>query len=140
MNHIFDIPEEFKELKTFNYVFIPANENLIYKPYALGHPYPHSEESKLLMSLAKKGIKKSPEHIEKVRQARLGAKQTDYQKQRARETLEAAWVVTTPKGVSMNIVNLRNFCKQNGLDQGNMVKVSQGILKQHKGWTCYKVA
>jgi len=39
----------------------------------------------------------------------------------------------------MNIVNLRKFCKDNGLDQGNMVKVSQGILKQHKGWKCVKV-
>lgn len=117
----------------------PENR-LIGKNVHLGYPYPHTDESKLLMSLAKKGIPKTPEHIEKVRLKRIGSKQTEYQKQRAKETMEAAWVVTSPQGVTMNIVNLRKFSKENNLDQGNMVKVSQGILKQHKGWTCFKVS
>ena len=105
----------------------------------LGHPFPHSNDSKILMSLAKKGKPKTPEHKEKVRLKRIGTKQTEYQKQRARESLEAAWVVTTPSGQVMNIVNMRKFAEEHNLDQGNMVKVSQGILKQHKGYTCYKV-
>jgi hypothetical protein len=63
---MFNLPEEFESLKSFKFDFNPLTESLIYKPCALGHPYPHSEESKLLMSMAKKGVKKTPEHIEKV--------------------------------------------------------------------------
>jgi hypothetical protein len=66
-------------------------------------------------------------------------KQSEYQKDRSRESLERAWLVTNPQGQSFNIVNLRQFCMKTGLDQGNMVKVSQGKLKQHKGWMCIKI-
>lgn len=106
---------------------------------SLGHPYPHSEESKKLMSEVKKG-KHDSQYYANLAKKRIDFKQTEHQKQRARETFEAAWVITTPKGEVINIVNLRKFSIENGLDQGNMVKVSQGILKQHKGYTCYKVA
>ena len=127
----------FESLKTFNFVFDKNDPNIITKH--LGNPFPPDEAAKKNMSLAKKGKKNSSSHIDKARLSRIGAKQTDYQKQRARETFECAWVVISPKGESLNIVNLRKFCNENNLDQGNMVKVSQGILKQHKGWTCYKV-
>jgi hypothetical protein len=127
----------FESLKTFKFIFDKNDPNIISKH--LGNPYPPDKEAKRNMSLAKKGKKNSPEHIERARLARIGAKQTEYQKQRARETLECAWIVTNPNGEVFNIVNLRKYCKENNLDQGNMVRVSQGILKQHKGWTCYKV-
>ena len=109
------------------------------KVSAFRKTFKYSDESKLKMSLAKKGKVFTDEHRKKLSEAQIGKKQTDYQKQRATEALEQAWVITTPKGVTINIVNLNKFCKENGLDQGNMVKVSQGILKQHKGYTCYKV-
>ena len=83
--------------------------------------------------------KKPREYFVEMAKKNVGWKQTDYQKQKARETFECAWIVTPPKGQPINIINLRKFCSENGLDQGNMVKVSQGILKQHKGWTCYKI-
>jgi len=102
--------------------------------------FKYTDASKLKMSLAKKGKKFSEEHRKNLSLAQIGKKQSDYQKQRARETMEESWVVTTPKGQSINIVNLRKFCLENNLDQGNMVKVSKGILKQHKGWICFKVA
>ena len=99
----------------------------------------HTEESKKLISESKKGVKQTPEHIQKRVDKMKGFKQSEHQKDRARETFEMSWLVTNTKGQSFNIVNLRKFCKDNGLDQGNMVKVSQGILKQHKGWKCTKV-
>ena len=99
----------------------------------------HTEESKKLISEMKKGIKQTQEHIENRISSMKGFKQTQYQKNRARETFESAWIVTNSQGKSFNIVNLRSFCKKNNLDQGNMVKVSQGILKQHKGWKCIKI-
>jgi len=41
--------------------------------------------------------------------------------------------LTTPEGTTLEISNLRSFCRENGLDQGNM-------LRNHvKGWTCSKV-
>jgi hypothetical protein len=127
----------FNSLKNFKYVF-NENDYYIFKKH-IGNPYSPDEEAKRNMSLAKKGKKNSAEHIERARLARIGKKQTEYQKQRARECKESAWVLTTPEGLEINIVNLRKFCIDNGLDQGNMVKVSQGILKQHKGWKCYKI-
>jgi hypothetical protein len=97
-----------------------------------------SKETLMKMSEAKKG-KKPREYYSEIAKLNVGWSQSDYQKQKVRETFECAWVVINPKGESLNIVNLRKFCNENNLDQGNMVKVSQGILKQHKGWTCYKV-
>jgi hypothetical protein len=98
-----------------------------------------STETIKKMSESKKG-KRPREYYVEIAKKNVGRKQTDYQKQRARETMESAWVVTSPNGVSMNIVNLTKFCRENNLDQGNMVKVSKGIIKKHKGWTCYKVS
>lgn len=98
-----------------------------------------SEETKKLISESKMGIKQSKEHISKRVESMKGFTQSDYQKDRARETFECAWLVTNPQGKSFNIMNLRKFCRDNKLDQGNMIKVSQGILKQHKGWKCLKI-
>jgi hypothetical protein len=97
-----------------------------------------SEETIKKMSEIKKG-KKPREYYVQIAKMNTGRKQTEYQKQRARENLECSWIITNPQGVVINIVNLRKFCKENNLDQGNMVKVSKGQLKQHKGWTCFKV-
>jgi len=103
------------------------------KVSAFRKTFKYTEESKLKMSLAKKG-KHDSEYYAELAKKRVGYKQTEYQKQRARESNESAWVVTPPNGEPMNIVNLRRFCKENNLDQGNM---SRG---KYKGWTCFKVA
>lgn len=125
----------FESLKNFKYEFDKTQPGVIQK----FHIKFHTEETKKLISEMKKGHKQSAEHVEKVRLSRIGKKQTDYQKQRAKESLECSWLLTTPEGEQINIVNLRKFCLENGLDQGNMVKVSQGIIKQNKGWKCVKI-
>jgi hypothetical protein len=126
----------FKTLKDMPFDINEHNPSL--RKHGIG--FPHTEETKKLLSEMKKGQKQSKEHINNRVKSTIGFKQTEYQKERARETFSCTWLVTHPNGMSMNIVNLRKFCKENGLDQGNMVKVSQGILKQHKGWTCAKIA
>ena len=98
-----------------------------------------SEETKRAISESKMGIKQSDEHIKNRVKSIRGFKQSQHQKDRARESLECSWLIISPQGQTINIVNLRKFCTHNGLDQGNMVKVSQGILKQHKGWKCLKI-
>jgi hypothetical protein len=101
--------------------------------------FKYSEESKLKMSLTKKGKIFTKEHREKISLSQIGRKQTEQQKQKVSEKLQLTWTVTEPNGKSYQITNLRKFCLENNLDQGNMVKVSKGILKKHKGWTCFKI-
>lgn len=105
-----------------------------------GAPIGNSFSLETIERMRQSKIGKRPrEYYVKIAKMKIGFKQSDYQKQRVRETFEASWVVTPPNEQSINIVNLAKFCRENRLDQGNMVKVSQGILKQHKGWTCYKI-
>lgn len=43
--------------------------------------------------------------------------------------------IKKPDGEVVEIYNMRGFCTENGLDQGAMVKVTQGKLRYYKGWT-----
>jgi hypothetical protein len=74
------------------------------------------------------------EHREKIRLAAIGRKQTDYQKQRAAETFCKPHIITDPKGYTFEVPNLRKWARENNLDQGNLTKVAQGKLRQHKGY------
>ncbi len=40
-----------------------------------------------------------------------------------------------PEGEVIKVYNLRQFCKENNLDQGAMCNVNSGKANQHKGWT-----
>jgi hypothetical protein len=93
--------------------------------------FKYSEESKQKMSDAKKGKKLTQEHIDKSR--RTGIPQPESQKEKVSKALSKIWQITTPNGQIYIIHNLRKFCKENNLDQGNM---SRG---KHKGWTCIKI-
>lgn len=97
-----------------------------------------SKETLKKMSDSKKG-KKPKEFYVEIAKKNVGWKQTEYQKQKVREKFQLKWIVVSPQGDKINITNLRKFCIQNNLDQGNMVKVSKGILKKHKEWTCFKI-
>lgn len=46
------------------------------------------------------------------------------------------WVMTSPKGIESVIRNLRRFCIDHNLDQGNMMKVAKGKCAHCKGWKC----
>lgn len=41
----------------------------------------------------------------------------------------------SPDGKEINVYNLNQFCKDNGLIQSSMSRVASGKHKQHKGWT-----
>jgi hypothetical protein len=96
--------------------------------------YKHSEESKEKNRQSHLGKKRTPEAIEKTRQANLGRPQTKYQKEKAREANQRRWLITKPDGTKEIITNLRKYSLERGLDQGNMVHVAAGKLKQHKGY------
>lgn len=78
------------------------------------------------------------EKMEALRQKRLGSKQSDFQKKCVTEANQLSWNITDPEGNTFMIQNLNAFCKEHGLDQGNMVKISQGKAKKHKGYSCTK--
>jgi hypothetical protein len=78
------------------------------------------------------GRKLTPEHLAKTRT--WGMKQTDYQKKTVAKKLSKEYVIKGPKGELYEIKNLRQWAKENGFDQGNLTKVAQGKLKQHKGY------
>ena len=49
------------------------------------------------------------------------------------------WKVITPDDDFLIIKNMKVFCKENNLSNGNMTLVSQGKRKHHKGWKCIKL-
>ena len=42
--------------------------------------------------------------------------------------------LVSPAGERVEIIWLRPFCREHGLDSGNLVKVVQGERQHHKGW------
>lgn len=74
----------------------------------------HSEEARLKMSIARKG--KMPKF-----------------------TIVKRWLVTDPDGNSFEIVNLTAFCRERGLDTGNMIATADGRQKTSKGWKCKRL-
>lgn len=44
------------------------------------------------------------------------------------------YVIHSPSGEKFNTDNLSRFCKEHGLNQGNMCSLNSGRLKYYKGW------
>ena len=70
---------------------------------------------------------------EKLRLSRIGFKQPDSQKKTVALKLSKRWSVTKPTGEIMEILNLRQFCRDNKLDQGNLSRGS------HLGYKAVKI-
>jgi len=101
-------------------ISVAQKERLQHQPHGmLGNK--HTEETKRKISESKRGAVYTAEHREKIRQSRIGKKQTDRQKQRAREANAAKWEVITPTGETRIITNLRQFCLEHHLSQGNLI-------------------
>ncbi len=47
-----------------------------------------------------------------------------------------AYIVTSPDGTQLHVVNLAEFCRAHGLDQASMCHVMTGRQTHHKGWRC----
>jgi len=97
-----------------------------------------SEYQKRMTAKANKGKKLTEEHREKIRQKAIGRKQPQSQKDKVAAALSKEYIITDPDGNDIRIVNLREWCSKNGIDQGNMARVVKGKAKQHKGFKiCY---
>jgi hypothetical protein len=92
----------------------------------------HSLESIAKMSQIKKG-KYDSEYYRKIALMKKDFKQSETQKIKASQKLSAKWQLTNPDGVTFEIINLRKYCIENKLDQGNM---SRNLVR---GWSCKKI-
>lgn len=63
----------------------------------------------------------------------LGKKQTENQKQSVAKALAKNYLITEPSGKQYEITNLNKFCREQGLDQGNLSRGS------NKGWKCVRI-
>jgi len=122
-----------------NHPFNLNDHNPSLRKHGIG--LPHMEETKRTLSeIQKERWKQGKYDAEKLRLSRIGFKQPESQKKTVSEKLSAEWLLTDPCGKTYKIKNLREFCSKENLDQGNMVKVSKGIIKQNKGWKCVKLS
>jgi hypothetical protein len=56
-----------------------------------------------------------------------------------RTIAEQKWIVTTPNGETLEVSNLKKFCRENNLLPNKMCLVGKGIHKQHRGYTCKRL-
>lgn len=86
----------------------------------------HSAEARLKMSIAHKGSKWTIKQKQNLKKVRCEHK-CYFTKQ---------WKVTDPHGNSQVVFGLGQFCRENGLSQSHMFRVSKGQRNHHKGWKC----
>ena len=112
----------------------------------------NAEATKQVQRLSNLGKKQSKETIEKRRKATIGQKRRcktpeEIEVMRKNSTVRKHtvetinkksknWLITLPNGESIEILNLKKFCKENNLSLANMSKVASGIRKHHKGFIC----
>lgn len=101
-----------------------------------------SEESKKRMSEARIGMKFSEEHKKNLSVARKKriTKPETLEKMRASMKKKfigktKKYVLIDPYGVEHNVLNLTDFCRDNGLSAPNLRAVVIGKRPQHKGWS-----
>ena len=91
----------------------------------------------------------SPESIRKGTLARTGKKRgpmMDEQKEKLRSVQKGKvawayqWKVIGPDKEEYVTLNLKKFCREHNLNQGNMYQVAKGKKDSDKGWTCHKVS
>lgn len=51
-----------------------------------------------------------------------------------RDEYLSSFMFVSPNGDTVTTTNLRQFCRNNGLNSGTMSQVANGIRGQHKGW------
>ena len=56
-----------------------------------------------------------------------------------RTIAEQKWIVTTPGGETLEVSNLKKFCRENNLLPNKMCEVGKGKWKQHRGYTCKRL-
>lgn len=111
----------------------------------------HTEETKQKMSEQRKGVPKSEEHRRKMSENAKGRPVKEETRQKLREhnlqpevlkknieSKQKEYIVTTPDGIEIEVLNLSDYCKENGLDRSKMYAVASGDRNHHKNFKCRK--
>lgn len=111
----------------------------------------HSKEAREKISKTHKGVPKSEEHRRKIGDKSRGRRHTEESKAKLRaaalqedalrkniEAKQKEWIVITPEGEELEVVNLSDFCKERGLDRSKMYLVAAGERNHHKKYKCRK--
>jgi len=112
----------------------------------------HTTESKIKIGLKNKGktphnkgvpmsesMKQRISNTKKLnpRPAHNKGKTMNYSKDALNNMCRAkTWCITHPTGTTEIIKNLRNFCKENSLDERAMRNIANGRCKIYNGWHC----
>jgi len=140
-----------KEVKwaEFYECFSPNGYNL----KAGGRKYLYmSQETRDKISKAHKGRKASKETIDKLRKSHLGyvvkestkikLSRTNKGKPQHPNTTAAIrnkscnkYILKSPEGIEIEVVNMREFCKENNLYPSNICAVTTGKKNSYKGWS-----
>lgn len=94
----------------------------------------HTEESLRKNRESHTGKKQSQETIDKRVAKNTGKKRTKEMIQKTADGKSKLWYLISPDGNCVDVKNLKNFCRENGLNQGNMMHMYQGKYNHCKGW------
>ncbi len=86
------------------------------------------------ISKALLGKPKSPEAVAKTAAAHRGAKRSDA----ARLKMSKRYILTSPTGEEVVVINLAQFCRENSLSRSNLLTVITGKRSHSKGWIARK--
>lgn len=103
----------------------------------------HSEETRKKMSDIHKGMKHSEKTKTLLSQKMKGENNPFYGKKHLQSSIEKirkshvkkTYYFRSPNGSFVSVTNLRQFCRENILNNGTMYQVAKGKILQHKGWT-----
>jgi hypothetical protein len=111
----------------------------------------HTEESKEKIRQRHKGVPKSEEHRKKIGEKSKGRSPSQETREKLMqhnlkedvlrhniECKQKEYIVTTPDGEEIEVINLSDFCKDTNLDRCKMYSVASGDRKTHKGYKCRK--
>lgn len=88
------------------------------------------------------GSKLTDEHKAKLSAAKKGKPSWNKgvpMQSKSREMLARTWELVDPGGNEYLISNLKQFCKERGLQDALMHHVATGKRKHHKGWICRRI-
>ena len=109
-------------------------EEILRRPQVWTKERKEAHLKRMIGNKINKGRVLTEEHKAKI--VGTGRTQSASQKEKVAKALAKEWLIITPAGEKISITNLHKYCREHDIDQGNMVAVSKGRLKQHKGYKC----
>lgn len=98
-----------------------------------------SSEHRAKISASSKGKVRSTETRAKMSLAKRGQSQSANNIAKRVEGIRKSYVAISPDGMDVLVNNLKQFCRDNGLNYSGMLNVANGYDRSHRGWKCRHV-